>query len=257
MPLPASSPTRVAGAGTAALRRRLQDSPGRGQVVHAGAQAVYVLLGDRVVGVAARGAVHVPATIATALTHLPAVEVGAAAEVADGVLHVAGLAVSVDRLVAGDVPRLSADAGARLAATLPDLSPARDQLPAAALAALASGDGAAVLDLLGRGDGLTPVGDDVVAGWLVAARGLERDRDAVADAVRRHAHRTTALSATLLVDAIEGGCIPEFRALLLALAARGDAASPSGVAAAASRLAAVGHTSGAGMLLGATLALGT
>lgn len=249
MPLSTSPRTRVAGAGTAALRRRLHEEPGTGEVVHAGASAIYVRLRDRVVGVAARGAVHVPATIATALSRLPDVAVGAPAEVADGALHVAGLSVSVDRLVPTDLPALPPEAAARLEAVAPDLGPARDQLPAAALEALAAGDPDAVASLLGRGDGLTPVGDDVVAGWLVAARGAGRPRDAVADAVRRSAHRTTALSATLLLEAVEGGCIPEFRSLLLALATGRD------VPAAVDRLLAVGHTSGAGMLLGTTLAL--
>lgn len=235
-------------------------------MVHAGTAAIYVLLkgtpvadggpgsGDRVVGVAARGAVHVPATIATTLERLPEASIGAPAHVADGALYVAGLTVTVDRLVATDVPALPADAGERLAAATPDLPQVTRQLPAEALEALAGGDttaGPAVERLLGRGDGLTPVGDDVVAGWLVAARAAGRPRDAVADGVRRYAHRTTALSATLLVDAVEGACIPEFRAVLLALA------SGRGLDEAVARLVAVGHTSGAGMLLGAGLALRT
>ncbi|QKD99871.1 DUF2877 domain-containing protein [Nocardioides marmotae] len=253
MPPPRSTRTRVAGAGTAALRRRLQEEPGTGEVVHSGASAIYVLLrheaGDRVVGVAAHGAVHVPATIATALASLPDVPVGTPATVVDGVLHVGHLAVAVDRLVPTDLPALPPEAADRLAAATPDLTPVRDQLPAAALDALAAGDGDAVEALLGRGDGLTPVGDDVVAGWLVAARAADRPRGAVAAGVRRWAHRTTTLSATLLVDAIEGGCIPEFRSLLLALATGRD------VDGAVARLTAVGHTSGAGMLLGAGLAL--
>ncbi|MDN4161489.1 oxamate carbamoyltransferase subunit AllH family protein [Nocardioides abyssi] len=249
MPPSTSTRTRVAGAGTAALRRRLHEEPGTGEVVHAGASAVYVRLGDRVVGVSAHSAVHVPATIATALTRLPDVAVGSPAEVADGALHVAGLSVSVDRLVPTDLPRLPPEAADRLAAATPDLSHVLDQLPAEALDALAAGDGEAVAALLGRGDGLTPVGDDVVAGWLVAARATGRSRDAVADGVRRSAHRTTTLSATLLLEAVDGACLPQFRALLLTLA------TGRGVPDAVDRLVAVGHSSGAGMLLGAALAL--
>lgn len=218
-------------------------------MVHAGTQALYVRFGDRVVGVATRNAVHVPATISTALHCLPEVAVGTTAEVVDATLHVAGLAVAVDRLVPTDVPDLSETAAARLAAALPDLSVVHDQLPPDALHALARSDATAVGRLLGRGDGLTPVGDDVVSGWLVAARACGRQVAEVAQAVHRHAHRTTTLSATLLADAADGACIPEFRALLLALR------SDRGVVAAVDRLVAVGHTSGAGMLLGANLAL--
>ncbi|MBO9520463.1 MAG: DUF2877 domain-containing protein [Nocardioidaceae bacterium] len=245
MPIPTVSPITVPGAGSAALRRRVRELTGTGHVLHAGAQAIYARFGDRVVGVAARGAVQVPATIATALPVLPAVAVGSPAELRDGTLYVAGLAVTVDRLVPTDLPRLTEPV------TLPthDLGQVRDQLPGSALLALAAGDPAAVRELLGRGDGLTPVGDDVVSGWLVTRLALGRPVEAVAAAVREHAHRTTTLSATLLADAIEGEAIPEFRALLLALAA------DRGTDEAVSRLLAIGHTSGAGMLLGAHLAL--
>lgn len=249
MPGRTSSPTRVRGAGSAALRRRLQQVSGTGQVLHAGRQALYVGFGDRVVGVAARGAVQVPAAIATALPRLPDVPVGSAADVVDAVLHVGGLAVSLDRLVATDVPDLRGSAAGLLAEALPDPSAVRDQLPSDALAALARGDATAVSQLVGRGDGLTPVGDDVLSGWLVAARACGRDATEVGRTVRQHARRTTTLSATLLADAVEGTCLPELRAVLLALKAR------HGVADAVGRLAAVGHTSGAGMLLGAHLAL--
>lgn len=190
-----------------------------------------------------------PAAISTALHHLPEVSVGAPAEVLDGTLHVAGMAVSVDRLVPTDVPDVPRTRADRLAAALPDLSAVRDQLPRDALDGLRRGDATAVGPLLGRGDGLTPVGDDVVAGWLVAARACGRELAPVAHAVRRHAHRTTTLSATLLADAVEGACLPEFRNLLLALRSGRE------LAAAVDRLIAVGHTSGAGMLLGAHLAI--
>jgi hypothetical protein len=241
--------TTVAGAATPALRRRLIESPGAGSVVHAGPQALYLLFADRVIGVVARGAVHVPAAIAVTLPRLPQTEVGAPAEIRDGVLRVAGLTVTVGRLVPAEVPRIPASAAARLETALPDLDVVRRQLPASALAALARGEAAAVLPLLGRGDGLTPVGDDVLAGWLVTARAVGRDLAAVRDDVLASSHRTTALSATLLAHAAAGEAIPEFRSLLLALAGAGS------VAPAVARQVAVGHTSGAGMLLGAWLAL--
>lgn len=248
-PLPPSR--RVAGAGGSALRALLDGSPAVGTVLHAGREAVYVRVGERVVGVVARGAVHVPSAIATTLTALPEVAVGDPVPVGDGMIRLPGLSVGVDRIVATDAPALPdpAAAGDRLAAAGPDLEVVRRQLPQAALDALAAGDPAAVPALVGRGDGLTPVGDDVLSGWLVATRAAGRDPSAVAAAVRTQAHRTTSLSATLLADAAEGASIPPFRRLLLALGTGQD------VAAAVSGLRAVGHTSGAGMLLGALLAL--
>ena len=256
MPDPTPSPSlpparRVAGAGGPALRDLLAGPPATGTVLHAGRQAVYVRLGERVIGVVARGAVHVPSAIATTLEALPALAVGDSVPVGAGVVRLGDLAVGVDRIVATRAVPLPdpAAAAARLARAEPDLNVVRRQLPETALSALAAGDPAAVGALVGRGDGLTPVGDDVLSGWLVTTRAAGGDPAPVAAAVRAHAHRTTALSATLLADATEGAAIPPFRALLLALGAG------QGVAATVADLRAVGHTSGAGMLLGALLAL--
>lgn len=254
-PSPPSAATlpagRVAGVGSPALRSRLAGPPASGTVVHAGDHAVYARFPDGVVGVVARSAVHVPAAISTTLLRLPTIPVGAPAALGDGTLRVGPLTVGVDRLVATDVPALAdpVAAGCLLADVLPDLAVVRRQLPATALDDLAAGDPAAVLPLVGRGDGLTPVGDDVLAGWLVTARAAGRPTSAMAAAVAAAAERTTDLSATLLAHAADGAAIPPFRALLLALAAG------AGAGTAAAALAAVGHTSGAGMLLGASLAL--
>ncbi|GAA4076775.1 hypothetical protein GCM10023066_02950 [Nocardioides kongjuensis] len=188
----------------------------------------------------ARGAVHVPCGVLTTLAELPEVAVGDPVVVGDGLLRVGPLAVAVTRLVSFAVPRLASS----LPPLAADLSPARDQLPADALDLLAAGDPAAVPALVGRGDGLTPVGDDVLAGWLVAARAAGRDTSALAGAVEAHLPRTTGLSAALLRHAVAGEAIAPFRAVLA-----------TGEAAAVAVLLAVGHTSGAGMLLGAHLAL--
>ncbi len=124
-------------------------------------------------------------------------------------------------------------------------------------AALASGDArGAVGPLLGRGAGLTPAGDDLVAGALAALRAVAPDSppaDALGAAVRALAQdRTTRLSSALLAAADEGAVIPEAAAVLRALSGVGD------LDAALGRLAAVGHTSGsylaAGLLVGARLA---
>jgi hypothetical protein len=231
----------VGGAGSGALRALLAGPPVTGSVVHAGRQAVYADLGGvGVVGVVARGAVHVPCAVATTLADLPEIAVGDPVVAGDGALRVGSLTVAVTRLVSFSVPPLRSP----LTPVDADLSPARDQLPADALDLLAVGDPAAVPALVGRGDGLTPVGDDVLAGWLVATRAAGRDTTAVADAVEAHLPRTTGLSAALLRHAAAGEAIAPFRAVLA-----------TGGAAAVADLLAVGHTSGAGMLLGADLAL--
>ncbi|WGX98227.1 DUF2877 domain-containing protein [Nocardioides sp. L-11A] len=239
--------SQVGGAGSPLLRSLLHGPPATGTVVHAGRQAVYADLGGRILGVLARGAVHVPCAIATALPELPdlpGIAVGAPVATGSGTLRVGPLGVGLTRLVSFATPPLSPAAARRLLAVPVDLAPARDQLPADALERLAAADPAAVSALVGRGDGLTPVGDDVLSGWLVATRAAGGDTHAVAAAVRERLPRTTGLSATLLRHAADGEAITPFRSAL----ATGD---PAAVAA----LLAVGHTSGAGMLLGAHLAL--
>ncbi|MCR1784427.1 DUF2877 domain-containing protein [Nocardioides carbamazepini] len=242
--------SQVGGAGSPALRGLLHGPPATGTVVHSGRQAVYADLGGGatggVVGILAHGAVHVPCGIATTLDALPDIEVGSPATAGDGVLRVGPLTVGVDRLVRFRPAPLTPQTARRLVAVTVDLGVARDQLPPDALDLLAAGDPAAVPDLVGRGDGLTPVGDDVLCGWLATTLARGVDPGAVADAVRAHLHRTTGLSATLLRHAVDGEAIAPFRAAL----ATGDAA-------AVAALLAVGHTSGTGMLLGAHLALST
>lgn len=247
--------TRVPGAASATLRRRLAEGPGSGTVVHAGASAIYARVGGGLLGVVARRAVHAPIAVAVDLPRLTEVAVGSPAHLVDGLVHLGGLAIGVDRLTAVDVPRVDPAGAARLQPRPADVEPARRQLPVQALTALAQGDPVAVPQLLGRGDGLTPVGDDVLAGWLIGARAAGRTTRPVAAAVRAAAHRTTELSAALLSHAADGETIPELRGLLGALMS--EAAAPGAVEAATARLLAVGHSSGAGLLLGVRLALCT
>ena len=106
----------------------------------------------------------------------------------------------------------------------------------------------AVARLVGRGDGLTPLGDDALCGWLALHRSVGEPTPAVDAAVRALLSRTTLLSATLLDCALRGEVLPEFAAYLTAL---GTPEEPARAAA----LAAIGHTSGAGLLHGAQRAL--
>ena len=79
-------------------------------------------------------------------------------------------------------------------------------------------------DLLGRGPGLTPAGDDVLAGWLLAVHHVDDLRAAPAAVLAAAPTATTALSATLLQEAAAGRGVPAAVALADALGGRGDVA---------------------------------
>jgi Protein of unknown function (DUF2877) len=103
--------------------------------------------------------------------------------------------------------------------------------------------------LIGRGPGLTPAGDDVLAGSLVLlnAFGMEPRPDWCGPAGLQS--RTSALSATLLRSARDGYCVGALAALIDVLDRGAD---PT---AALASLLAVGGTSGRAMLLGVQLAV--
>lgn len=113
--------------------------------------------------------------------------------------------------------------------------------------------------LVGLGPGLTPAGDDVLCGLLLALRatGRERDRAALEGAVNPLLSRTTALSATLLRHAAGGYAVPPLVALLRAWhrvdrdgQARDRRADEERLAVLGAEVATVGHTSGPALLLG-------
>jgi len=110
---------------------------------------------------------------------------------------------------------------------------------------------------LGRGDGLTPYADDVVCGSLVLLRAVGHPAaHGIAAAVEQAdlERRTTATSAALLRLAGRGYCIDPLADLLAALATGLDVAPDAAVT---TRLLAVGHTSGAGLLEGVRALLRT
>lgn len=120
-----------------------------------------------------------------------------------------------------------------------------------AAAALASGDPEPSLRLLGDGPGLTPAGDDVVAGAM-AACALTQTGLGVADTRRllaRSRLATTALSTALLACAARGQVVPQAAELLQALG------TGTHVIPALNHLRAVGSTSGTALALGLVAAL--
>jgi Protein of unknown function (DUF2877) len=181
-------------------------------LLHRGPDAVYVDVAGRCVGVVGIRATAVPCALRTALDRLPEVS---GASVVDGVLHLDGEPVAVGRLVDVSVPSL----------------PMTGTPGAIDVAAL-----------VGRGDGLTPYGDDVVCGWLAVTRAAGVRTPEVDAAVRSLAGTTTLLSATLMECAMAGEAVPEFVAWL----------AGTGSVEVVER---IGHSSGRGLVEGARLAL--
>jgi hypothetical protein len=95
--------------------------------------------------------------------------------------------------------------------------------------------------LVGRGPGLTPLGDDVLVGALATLRALGVPAADRLDAAI-HESQTTVLSTALLRHAARGECVPELVAVLTG--ARDGRSDPLDA------LLAVGHSSGTGMAHG-------
>jgi hypothetical protein len=239
-------------------------TPVAGTVLACFPAAVYVQLASgAVLAVVTSDGLRLPNSLVVAASsreapfarHTP----GGAAAVADGVLVLDGVGYRPVRTWA---PR-EGTAGALQRSALATLD---DQLPAAPHtgdtahrlragttrlgAALRTGDGlaGAADGLLGLGPGLTPAGDDVLAGVLVTYAHLGPGLPALASRVRERAHVTTTLSADLLHHAGERRAAAPVLGLLDALVG----ARP--VAPALADLLAVGSTSGHDTATGVLLA---
>jgi len=239
-------------AASAAVAGLLCGPPRRLAVVAATAAAVY--LADpadpaATVCLAAAHAVRVPCALmlGPGAPPVPAVCPGEPATAGRGGLVLAGFAGRVTRWWRPPCPGVPAPGTvAALRRALPVALGPADPYLAAALAA-GTGPDELVARLLGYGPGLTPLGDDVLAGLLVTARatGAHDLAAALATAIGRAGPgRTTAVSRALLHHAARGRCVPELAAVL--------AGRPGAVPA----LLAVGHSSGAGLATGVLAALG-
>jgi hypothetical protein len=244
-----SIPT-LAAAGSRLVRPLVAGPVRRGSVLAAFPAVVYVAAGVDVVALTGPGAVQLPISLSL-LTAPPSARSGEPVWIGAGAV----------------VTRTARVRWVREAEPVPALRRTTPRALAAALAAIPAARGGLdtdlVLDadaLLGRGPGLTPSGDDVLAGALVALRLLPVALGipepplgrTLAAAVTEHAHRrTTTLSAALLRAAAAGAPSAPVTALLRALCGVGD------VADAARRLHAVGATSGADLASGVALGAGT
>jgi hypothetical protein len=272
-PLPGSSAaspssSRLAGSASVLVRDLLVGPRRPATVVASGRAASYVDVDGRLLAVVAPSGVRLPcALVLTAGSPVPT-RPGAVVSVGEGVVgggppgtaREIGVARWFDPRVRVD--RYDGAAVARLARVVRAHAGADRLLPAGAAERLASGLTAAagpariVADLVGRGAGLTPSGDDLLAGALAALRAVRSPAaGGLAAAIGGLAREcTTRLSAALLEAAGEAAVVPEAEAVVLALAS-----GPGRVEGAALRLLALGHTSGwhlaAGVAVGAAHAL--
>lgn len=129
-----------------------------------------------------------------------------------------------------------------------------DDLPPEVPSVRASYDGLAPAALIGAGPGLTPAGDDLVAGALVAAHATDDPRlnawRASTRAMLTRA-RTTAVSRAMLHHALDGYATPELAAFTTDLCHGRDTARSR------ADLLAVGHSSGSALLAGVLHTLST
>jgi hypothetical protein len=217
----------------------------RATVVAAGPAATYLAVGDGLVALVARHGVRLPCAAVLAGDDPPPTGDDLAlgeGSVWDGDRPVATVRRWFDPRVR--LTEVDPEATRRLAARV-HARPAPDPaVPTDAVAALAADPGAVVDDLLGRGGGLTPAGDDLLAGCLAALRARRAPAaEVLGRAVRRQAKgRTSRLSAALLAAADQGGVVPEAAAVL-----RDEPGATD-------RLLDLGHTSG--WYLAAGLAVG-
>jgi len=236
-PLPVAAPPRVA-----AWLRAAPD--GRATVLHACADVVHLDVAGRCVSVSAS---HVPGLPTTLRTNLAAVssDGGRSPYVGGGTLHWGGRVLVIGRLVDVRAPRFGEG--------VPKASPAAvkgtPRSRAAGLVPLPQEVTADTVPLLvGAGAGLTPLGDDVLVGWLAAHRAAGVPTPAVDTALRRCLDRTTLLSATLLACALAGEVADPLRHHLAALGTHREPATRAA-------LAGWGASSGCGLAHGVDLAL--
>lgn len=237
-PLPVAAPPRVAA--------WIASSPdGPAAVLHACEDVVHLDVAGRCVSVAASGAPGLPISFRTNLRAVSSERVGTA-YVEGGILHWGGRALVTRRLVDVRAPRFDA---ARVPQASPVAALGSPRPRGAGLVALPPRiEADTVVELVGHGDGLTPLGDDVLCGWLAAHRAAGVPTGAVDDVVRRLLPRTTTLSATLLECALAGEVADPLAAYLRALdTPRADATRTD--------LEALGHSSGSGLAHGVDLGL--
>jgi len=199
-------------------------------VVRSGPDALYLDLEGSCIAVLAGRAVQVPLGVRTLLPSLPEVTAGQEADVHDGIIEIDELAVLVTNIVDTTVPVLSPEDAAWGRQHLPKfaehlVTDLRDQLPAQGFDQLVGNDPLAALTLLGQGRGsITPLGDDVLGGWIATAVAIRLPAlQAIRSEVALNAFdRTNIISASLLACAARGEGVPEFHSAMSGVARQND-----------------------------------
>ena len=248
---------RLAAAASVALQQLLAGPRQSGTLLGVSEHAAWIGVEDEVVVLSDRRAIRLPNAIELAVD-----EVGRwihnddAAYIGEGIITV-GQLTAVARRWFDPRPVLGSCRSVTLESNLAGLSnrlavPADPQL----LEAFRKRDPQQMLDratkLLGFGEGLTPEGDDIIAGaiasHLLLAGAVGRETGCL-DAFTEPLHelsrtRTTSFSASLIRHASAGRVSAPFADLLKALTGRGS------LDAATEELLAVGHTSGPALVGG-------
>ncbi len=225
-------PVDVPVVASSAVAPRLR-TPATGRVLAAFPAAVYVRLdGGSVLALVTRDGLRLPSAlvVAAAAGELPVARhsAGAHADVLDGALRLDGVRY---RPVRTWTPRQATE-GALLPGAVDGLAGRLPPSPHAGEVAVRLAAGAAALAaalrtgtgleraadlLLGLGPGLTPAGDDLLAGVLLTHAHLGTGLPSLAAHLRERADATTALSADLLRHAGAGRGAPPVLGLLDAL----------------------------------------
>ena len=258
---------RVAATGPARIRHLISGPARPADVLGRFATALYLrLAGGEVIALLSSDAVRLPIglILPTSSREFPLTHLYGQVAVGSGGVHVGNWSCRVSRLVSLRAPAaLTPDRHAceylqhRLAhcqsadpdLRLPDVLPDDAHFPEAA---------DLVRRLLGVGPGLTPAGDDVLAGLLVGLWSFGQKAGPLRLAVLAGLPAgTTDLSAALLRCAARGESIPQVNKLLRTMSGN---AWPGRLDDAMDDLVRVGHTSGTalatGVLAAATMAIG-
>jgi hypothetical protein len=248
-----------------ALRHLFSTDDVNASVLGASSHAVWLHARGEVVVVSTRDATRLPNSVEIAATS----GAGLLDSVADGASIVVGTgSLAFDSLVVDLVrwwdprpalPRTTSDDLGVATAGLPCSVPGIDSGPLRSALAVTSPEDLvdASVTLLGQGPGLTPEGDDVLAGALAAVRtlgtalgarpALDMLDEAEGTLVDAANSRTTTFSAALIRCALQGEVAAPAGGLLRALAGRGDVDSNH------RDLLRVGHTSGPALAVGIVL----
>ncbi len=263
----APTPLRVSGVASTALHGLVRGSGTEAEVLGSSSHAVWLLSGDDVTVISTSDATRLPngIQIGVGSEEQPFAKIphGSSARIGNGRIMFDAVAVEAARWW-DPRPALSPvrpddllEACRDLPSDVPGIDAANLQIGLEARSA--GGILHAARGLLGNGPGLTPEGDDYLAGALAATRllaealGFERPQGLLAGVsvplAKLAEARTTTFSASLIRCALRGQVAEPAGALLRALTGRGD------VAGSHLALIRVGHTSGpalaAGIALGA------